>query len=273
VAFEKERDVALAAATAAGQLIREQYVRFVAIPDAPADISTAADRDSQELILREIRRAFPDDALCAEESTETLAAAKRTGPRLWIVDPIDGSRGFATKNGEFCVMIAFVHDHRIEVGVVLEPATERVTFAIRGGGCWQQERPGTDRKPCRVGKASTLETSTLVQSRSRTAKASPVVKLLTPARVVETFSAGVKLARVATGDVDLYANVYPAFHDWDICAGHILVEEAGGRVTTLGGSEIRYGGERNEQRGGMLASNGSIHQAALDRLQSLVDTV
>ncbi len=271
--FEKELDIALAAAHAAGKLVREQYDRFVAIPDAPADISTTADRDSQELILREIQRVFPTDALCAEEATPTLAAARRSGSRLWIVDPIDGSRGFAVKNGEFCVMIAFVQDGQIELGVVLEPANGRLTFAARGMGCWQCDQIGGERKRCHVGAAATLETSTVIQSRSKTARSSPVVKLLKPGRVVETYSAGVKLARVATGEVDLYANIYPAFHDWDICAGHILVEEAGGRVTTLSGAEIRYGGDGNEQRRGMLASNGVIHQIAIHQLQSLVDTV
>ena len=267
--FERELQVALASASAAGRLIREQYQQFVAIPDAPADISTAADRDSQELILREILRAFPGDALCAEEKTATLASAPRSGQRLWIVDPIDGTRGFATKNGEFCVMIAFVHDRRIEVGVVLEPASERLMYAARGAGCWRTERPGAARQACRVGTAATPEAATIVQSRSRTARESPVVKLLAPAKVVETYSAGVKLARVAAGEVDLYANIYPAFHDWDICAGHILVEEAGGKVTTLAGAEISYGHDRNEQRGGMLATNGAVHPSALNRLQSL----
>jgi len=273
VPFEKELEVALAAAAVAGGLVRELYQQFVAIPDAPADISTAADRDAQELILREIQRAFPGDALCAEEPTATLAAAPRAGPRLWIVDPIDGSRGFAVKNGEFCVMIAFVHERRIEVGVVLEPTTERLTFAARGTGCWQCKRPCADRKACYVSATASLDTAVVVQSRSRTALESPVVKLLKPARVVETYSAGVKLARVATGEVDLYANIYPAFHDWDICAGHILVEEAGGRVTTLTGAEIGYGGDGNKQRGGMLASNGAIHQSTLSRLESIAATM
>src|SRR5262245_7769209 len=263
----KELEVGLKAAEAAGRLIREHYDAFVAIPDARSDISTEADRASQELILRHIRIEFPDDALCAEEATETLRAAKRSGSRLWIVDPIDGTRGFAVKNGEFSVMIAFVSDGEMEAGVVLEPATWKVTYAARGAGCWRYVGPGSKPSRCHVGTAATLETATLTQSRSRMARESPVVKKLAPARVIETFSAGVKLAQVAAGDADIYANIYPEFNDWDICAGHILVAEASGRVTTLDGSRLRYGSEGNKQRGGLLATNGLLHDAAIARLR------
>jgi 3'-phosphoadenosine 5'-phosphosulfate (PAPS) 3'-phosphatase len=90
--------------------------------------------------------------------------------------------------------------------------------------------------------------------------------LLGPARVTETYSAGIKLALVARGEADLYANSYDAFHDWDICAGHLLVDEADGRVTGLGGQPIRYATPGAWQRDGLLASNGVLHVEALRRL-------
>src|SRR5438128_1822985 len=126
---ERELAVALEAAEAAGRLILDHYARFVAIPDAPSSISTDADRESQELILQTIAGGFPGDALCAEEDTPTLATAVRNGPRLWIVDPIDGTAGFARKNGEFSVMIAFVENSQMKVGVVLKPVDWVCTFA------------------------------------------------------------------------------------------------------------------------------------------------
>jgi len=267
MAWERELEVALAAAEAAGQLIREHYERFVAIPDARSDISTDADRASQELILQHILREFPGDAVVAEEATATLATATRTGSRLWVVDPIDGTRGFAIKNGEFSVMIGLVVDGEVCVGVVLEPPVRKATYAARGHGCWRYVGQGTGPVRQRVGSATTLKASTLTQSRSRSAKESPVVATLQPARTIESFSAGLKLAHVASGEADIYANIYPEFNDWDICAGHILVEEAGGRVTTIDGSPIRYGAPGNKQRGGLLASNGAIHDDAVSRLK------
>ena len=88
-----------------------------------------------------------------------------------------------------------------------------------------------------------------------------------PERVIETYSAGIKLALVARGEADIYLNTYDAFHDWDICAGHILVEEAGGTVTGLRGESLQYGLPGAWQRHGLLASNGLLHADALDRLR------
>src|SRR5438309_2023338 len=102
--YDLELATALQAARQATLHLMQEYERFQAIPDAPAEITTDADRQSQEIILQTIRAAFPQDALCAEETTATLQqdragarATAHTGKRLWIVDPIDGTRGFARK--------------------------------------------------------------------------------------------------------------------------------------------------------------------------------
>src|SRR4051794_23146395 len=147
--YERELDAARDAAAEAGRIILAAYADFEAIPDARADISTEADRQAQEAILGHLHRRFPGDALCAEEPTPTPAAAAPTGPRLWVVDPIDGTRGFARKNGEFSVMVAFVEEGRIGLGVVLEPVPGRLTYAVRGGGCWRRDKGGEPVR-CRV---------------------------------------------------------------------------------------------------------------------------
>jgi 3'(2'), 5'-bisphosphate nucleotidase len=261
--YEAELDAALAVARGAGALVVRAYSTFTAIPDARADISTDADRDAQEAILTELRRRFPGDALCAEEPTPTLAHAPREGPRRWVVDPIDGTRGFAQKNGEFSVMVAFVDCGRAAVGVVCEPAHGRLTWAVSGGGCWREDG-GLPAVRCRVSSTADLSAATLVQSRSKPGAVSRQVRALNPARVIETHSAGIKLALVARGEADLYVNHYAEFHDWDICAGHVLVEEAGGKVTGLHGEEIAYGSPGAWQRSRLLASNGVLHASALD---------
>jgi 3'(2'), 5'-bisphosphate nucleotidase len=107
-----------------------------------------------------------------------------------------------------------------------------------------------------------------VQSRSRT-QPTPPVAALKPARVIETYSAGIKLALVARGEADVYVNTYEAFHDWDVCAGDILVAEAGGKVTGLKGEELRYGLPGAWQRSGLLATNGALHEAAVAGLKQL----
>jgi 3'(2'), 5'-bisphosphate nucleotidase len=267
MSHDRELQAALDAAELASTALLEAYYRFEAISDAPAGITTDADRQAQEIILGHLHRLFPGDALCAEEATPALAKAAHTGPRLWIVDPIDGTRGFARKVGEFSVMIAFVDHDEVAAGVVREPAKDRLTWAVRGAGCWRRDGRGEPVR-CQVTQASDLAAATLVQSHTHDPKKpSQRVQLLKPAKIIETYSAGVKLATVARGEADLYLNTYDAVHDWDLCAGHILVTEAGGRVTKLNGAEVRYGLPGALQAGGLVASNGRLHEEALRRMQ------
>jgi 3'(2'), 5'-bisphosphate nucleotidase len=183
------------------------------------------------------------------------------------VDPIDGTRGFARKNGEFSVMIGLVEDDRVVVGVVAEPVLSRVTYAALGNGCWVR----TGHEPparCSVTKTDALADAVLVQSHAKRGETPWPVAALKPHKVVETYSAGLKLAMVARGEVDLYVNTYPNFSDWDICAGDLLVTEAGGTVTEIAGAPVRYGTPGNAQRGGLLASNGRLHPVAVAALQN-----
>jgi 3'(2'), 5'-bisphosphate nucleotidase len=266
--YDAELEAALEAARRAGQMLVEEYERFQKIADAPADLTTHADRGAQELILKHLRGAFPHDAFCAEEETESVAGTESTGTRLWIIDPIDGTRGFARKNGEFSVMVGFVHEDTVALGVVLEPARERLTYAVRGGGCWRRDQGRTPAR-CQVSPTPTLAEATLTQSHSRGPEPSRELRALAPRRVVESYSAGIKLALVARGEADLYLNTYDGFHDWDIAAGHVLVDEAGGRVTGLGGEILRYGLPGAWQRHGLLGSNGAVHEETLARLRQV----
>jgi 3'(2'), 5'-bisphosphate nucleotidase len=269
MSFERELDIALEAVDLAGRAILDHYRNFEVVADAPIDISTIADREAQEIVLAHLHRAFPDDALCAEEETPTLADAAHTGSRLWIIDPIDGTRGFARKNGEFSVMVGFVHQGEIMLGIVSEPAKARLTYALRGGGCWRRDGGASQPVACRVTSVSDVAHATLTQSHSKKGSP-PSVELaaLKPAKVIETYSAGIKLAQVARGEADIYLNNYPFFHDWDICAGHILVDEAGGKATGLGGQTLRYGEPGAPQHFGLLATNGTLHAAALAALRA-----
>jgi 3'(2'), 5'-bisphosphate nucleotidase len=267
--YERELMAGLAAVGAASRLIVDEYARFQAIPDAPADITTETDGKVQEIILQHLVKAFPGDALCAEEDTPTIQNAATSGDRMWIVDPIDGTRGFAQKNGEFSIMVAFIENSQIGLGIVAQPAAQRLTWATRGGGCWRRDGVGMEPMRCRVSKVGALDEATLIQSRSPDPnEPSNWVIAMRPGKVVESHSAGIKLAQVARGEADLYLNTYGAFHDWDVCAGHILVTEAGGTVTGLRGQTLVYGLPDAWQHCGLLASNGALHAESLRRLGS-----
>jgi 3'(2'), 5'-bisphosphate nucleotidase len=263
----REVSAALDAADLAADLIRREYRTFVAVPDAPVSISTHVDKASQDVILEYLHAQFPADALCAEESTAGLAKVAHRGPRVWVVDPIDGTRGFAKKTGQFSVMIGLLIDGEPVVGVVSEPAQDRTTYAWVGGGCWTMVADGTSVR-CTVSRRP-LRDAVLTQSWSKPGQPSRPVRALAPAGVVETYSGGVKLAQVARGDADVYANVYETFFDWDICAGHVLVNEAGGRVTDLSGGPVRYAADRFAQTRGLLATNGLFHDDAVRALSAV----
>ncbi|MFO0850886.1 MAG: inositol monophosphatase family protein [Gemmataceae bacterium] len=265
--FDRELQEALTAARLAGEYILREYQSFARIPDAPADISTHVDRGSQEIILTHLRAAFPADGLCAEEATDTLRTAPANADRVWVVDPIDGTRGFATKNGQFSVMIGLTVGGRPAVGVVLEPVVGRLTWATVGGGCWVSVGGGEAAR-CQVSANADPAALVLAQSLSRPGKPKFGARVLQPARLVETHSAGIKLALVARGEADVYVNDYPNFNDWDVCAGHVLVEEAGGRVTCFAGRPIGYGPGGPLRAGGLVATNGQVHDAVVARLSA-----
>jgi 3'(2'), 5'-bisphosphate nucleotidase len=269
MSFDTELSVALEAATRASQLIRKEYETFAVIPDAPVSISTHVDKASQEIILQFLHARFPNDALCAEESIAGFDHVPRRGPRSWVVDPIDGTRGFAKKVGQFSVMIGLLVEGKPVVGVVAEPAQNRVTYARLGGGCWSHTHDATAMR-CRVSRRGEGELF-LVQSWTKRDQPSRPVSLLKPARVLETYSGGVKLAMVARGEADVYPNTYETFYDWDISAGQILVTEAGGTVTDLRGGVITYQASDFSQHQGLLATNGRCHGDAVRKLSGARD--
>lgn len=265
----KDLEVCLQAIREAGVEVLTRYASFEKIEDAPADISTDADRASQEIILTRLHAAFPSDRLCGEESTPTLSAStSQTGSRLWIVDPIDGTRGFAKKNGEFSIMIGLVESGSPVLGAVYEPGIDRLTYAVEGEGCHCVER-GDKAVACRV--RSTARLSDAVLSISRSQKAEGRKRLLEgfgAKDAVETYSAGIKLAQVARGETDIYLGDYLTLKDWDVCAGHILVTEAGGRVSSVFGEVIEYDGTGKSLGGrGLLATNEILHEPCLGVLR------
>jgi 3'(2'), 5'-bisphosphate nucleotidase len=264
--------VAREAILQAGAEVMKRYEAFERIEDAPADITTDADRASQAIIFKALHESFPEDALCGEESN-VIEGVPRTGSRVWIVDPIDGTRGFARKTGEFSIMVALAEEHDVVLGLVLEPALRRLTWAVKGQGCWVQsgeEEPAR----CEVRGTSSLGDAIVSMSRSRGAEGEArLLKAFGAASGVQRYSAGVKLAQVARGEADLYLADYLRMKDWDLCAGHILVTEAGGRVTSRSGAELRYGTADPVQSDGLLATNGTLHAEALAVVQreALID--
>jgi 3'(2'), 5'-bisphosphate nucleotidase len=227
---------------------------------------TAADLASNRLIIEEIRRAFPGEPILSEESKDTR---ERLGARrLWVIDPLDGTKEFLAQNGEFAVMIGFVEDGVAVAGAVYLPARDVCYAAAEGLGCWAEAADGSRRQLyCARGDLDALR---LVGSRSHPdALLMRMQKALGITDVQPSGSVGVKCALIAEGKRDLYVHPVPYLSEWDTCAPEVLVREAGGGVTDCMGERLHYNKETPTQPHGIMACGEGVRERVLERIVPL----
>lgn len=256
--YGTELRCAIDAARAAGAAVMAHYGTARSdIKDGGTPV-TAADHAATAVILDVIRAAFPDDAILCEETADT--PARLGARRLWVVDPLDGTKEFLAQNGEFSVMIALVEDGTPVVGVVYMPAADRLYAAAAGSGA-RLETDGTTR-PLRAGR--TADRLRLVTSRSHadaTVEAMCAALPITDRR--PSGSVGIKCALIAEGECDLYAHPVPYMGEWDTCAPEVILREAGGSVTDCRGRPLEYNKPDPRQPYGILACGPGILEAVL----------
>ena len=222
----------------AGAAIMQVYATdFTARGKADASPVTEADELAEALILDQLRALTPQLPIVSEEA----ASAGRTpeiGARFWLVDPLDGTKEFISRNGESTVNIALIEDQRPTLGVVYAPALNRLFSGVAGRGARVEESAGSRTIACRRVPPSGL---TVVSSRSH-GDAAALDRFLSGRRVAAHVNAGssLKFCLVAAGEADLYPRLGRTM-EWDTAAGDGVLRAAGGRVTELEGRELRYG--------------------------------
>jgi myo-inositol-1(or 4)-monophosphatase len=229
------------------------------------DLVTIADREVEEFIAAAIRSAFRGDDLLAEESAaERVQALSDAGqplpPRLWVVDPIDGTTNFVHSFPIFGVSVAFWREGKPEAAAVFNPAMDELFAAIRGGGATLNGRPLRVSRQADVNKAL-LATGYAYDRRQRPDYYMALTKaiLMNAHGVRRLGSAALDLCWVAAGRLDGY--VETGLKPWDVAAGRLIVEEAGGQVTDFFGAPL--GLDASE----VIASNGAIHDGLVDIFQ------
>lgn len=251
----KELDVAIRAAHEAGAIVRSLYGTAVSVVekgDRAHSPLTEADTRSNEVLHRILLTEFPDDGWLSEESQDSKTRlAKR---RVWIVDPLDGTREFILRIPELAVCVGLVEDGVPIVGVTYNPIREEMFAAARSRGTTLNGRP------IRVSDRTDLAGATLLASRSEDERGE-WDRFKSRFRVELTGSVAYKLALVAAGRADATFTLTPK-HEWDICSSACLVECAGGRVTDLEGRPLRFNGE-SPKLPGLVASNGKLHERLL----------
>ncbi len=250
-----ELELAWAAAQGAGEILMRYYRDGVTMREKGAlDLVSDADVEAEQLIVNLIRQQYPEHAILAEEGHSTQGAAEH----LWIIDPLDGTTNFAHRVPHFAVSIAYYYQGVPQVGVVWNPARQDGYIAARGRGAW------LNGVRTFVSEAPTLN-QVLVgvgfyydRSRSMEATLSAIRDVFAQQiHGIRRFgSAALDLCHVGVGYYGAYFEYL--LSPWDLAAGRLFVEEAGGRVTTARGTELPL------HPSSVLASNGHLHAAMLE---------
>jgi len=217
---------------------------------------TEADRSANQHIVARIQAVFPNDGILSEESKDDLIRLENE--RVWIVDPLDGTKEFIARNGEFSIMIGLAIGGRAVLGVVMQPDPG----LLYAGSIDQPALLYEDGEPISllVSDVDAANKMTLVTSRShRPQIVDKMSKSLRINRERISGSVGLKVGLIARNLADLYVHPSPGCKEWDLCAPCALLESAGGVMTDCWGNPLRFNQRDVRAHNGIIASNGKIH--------------
>ena len=243
---------------AAGAIIRRYHDQPTEVDwKGAGDPVTAADRAVNAFLVAELARAFPGDGILAEESKDDLARLQLE--RVWCVDPLDGTREFIDRNGEFSIMVGLAIAGIAELGVVYQPVVDLMYSGLRDQGAWMTTPDGI-RQPLTVSRVEQPAQMRLVVSRSHRNPLTDEVKEalhITDERI--SGSVGLKCGLIARAEADLYLHPAPGTKEWDTCAPEAILLGAGGQMTDCWGEPMRYNQADVHRHWGLVASNGHCH--------------
>ncbi|MEC4896171.1 MAG: 3'(2'),5'-bisphosphate nucleotidase CysQ [Oscillatoria sp. PMC 1051.18] len=225
---------------------------------------TAADIAANHYILEHLQAAFSEEhfGYLSEETYKAGGSKPVPGDWVWIVDPLDGTRDFIEKTGEYAVHIALTYQKRPVLAVVAVPELEKVYFATRGGGSFVETKDGKVEQ-LRVSDRDRIEDLNLVASRSHRDKRLNEMLARIPFNERNYVgSVGCKISTIVEQRCDVYISLSgkSAPKDWDFAAPELILTEAGGKFTNFEGEPIVYNTGDVNQWGGLMASNGHCHQ-------------
>ena len=200
---------------------------------------TQADMSSHDVICSRLARLTPDIPVLSEESAHIPYSTRKTWNQYWLVDPLDGTREFIKRNGEFTVNIALIRNNYPVLGVIYAPVMNLCYYAAQNEGAYKQGEGGNaDLKL----KAKTSHTDALVVAGSRShgnKRQQAFVSKMGDQVEYIAIGSSLKFCLVAEGVADIYARFGPTC-EWDSAAGQCILEEAGGRVTDTDFTRLRY---------------------------------
>jgi len=249
---------AIETAREAGQILLEKFGRITVTKKGDINLVTEADLASEKHIIERIKSHYPKHAILAEESGEAIIKGGDATWK-WIIDPLDGTTNYAHGYPCFCVTLALEHDGAIVIGVTFDPTRDELFACERGRGAT------LNGKPIRVSVADKLGDSLIVTGfpydfKHRNDFARHLTEFLLNSRGVRRDgSAAIDMAYVACGRFDGFWE--EGLNPWDVAAGKLLIEEAGGIVSYYDGSDFSI------YHPPICASNGKIHSQMLEVLR------
>jgi myo-inositol-1(or 4)-monophosphatase len=251
----RELEVAKRIAIKAGEMLKRNHSgrRAITLKEGAGNLVTDMDHASEEMIVRALRREFPDHAIVAEESGSVGAS-----PHRWYVDPIDGTTNYAHGFPIWAVTLAYERHGRLEAGVTYAPMLDEIYWAHRGGGAWRNGRP-IRVTSCRRLQNALLCTGFSYQVALRKVNLRHFARFLMEARAIRRVgAASLDLCWTAAGAFDGFWEM--RLGPWDMAAGIVLLEEAGAKVTDFSGRPVDF------QRGDLVGANPYLHRTMLSVL-------
>ncbi len=258
--LDRELVEAVRLAREAGRILLEIYATDFSVEqksDDPKvnDPVTEADRRVNAFLAARLHEAFPTDSIVAEESGGSVWEVPRASGRTWFVDPLDGTKEFIAKNGEFSVMIGLAIEGDAALGVVYQPTSDKLYRGVVGDGAFLEHADKTwVLKPTDTSDPKSLR---LVVSRShRSASTDELVAALGISEERASGSVGLKVGLIGEREADLYVHLSDKSSLWDACAPEAVLRAAGGMFTDLGGRSISYSAtDETKNKRGILACN------------------
>jgi len=244
----------------AGAILLKHYAKTTSVIwKGKNDPVTAADLEVSRFIVEELQRRFPDDAILSEEERDDL---KRLAiPRVWVVDPMDGTKEFIARRGEFAVMIGLAVEGEARLGVVYQPTEDKLYSGEIGSGAFLTQ--GGSTQPLSVSPENDLSQATMAISRSHLSSNTETIrKLLGIEQTIQTGSIGIKVGLLCEGRAQVYVQGRGTSL-WDTCGPEAVLRAAGGRMTDVSGHSFRYDVEEVRNLGGVIATNGVLHDTVV----------
>ena len=251
--LDRELVEAVKLAREAGAILLDVYgTDFSVRMKGEEDPVTEADTRVNAFLVGRIRETFPADSIIAEETATSNSRA--TSNRCWYIDPLDGTKEFIAKNGEFSVMIGLAIDGEARLGVVYQPTEDKLYRSVVGDGAFLEQ--GDKTWVLKVSDVKEAKDMRLVVSRSH--RSEHTTKLVEKLGITQEFpsgSVGLKVGLLAERKADLYVHLSPKTSAWDACAPDAILRAAGGQFVDLAGRSLEYSGGELKNKRGLLACN------------------